>query len=269
MSSRTRPYFFAALAIVIVAAGVLVGRHLRSEGGTLADDFDRLKAKLHAVAGLAVAAVGDAQAPMTLGDWQSGPAWSTMKVPLVIAALREQHPSKVTDAMTKAITESDNASAESLWAALGDPAAAAAKVDAVLRQAGDPTVVQSRKVRPEFTAFGQSDWSLVDQVRFLSVAVCDSANAPIFTLMGRVEPDQRWGVGNIPDTRFKGGWGPSPTGKYLVRQMGILATPTGMVAVAIAAQPDSGTYEDGKADLTEVATWLTTHLSALPAGPCR
>jgi hypothetical protein len=69
MSSRTRPYFFAVLAIVIVAAGVLVGRHLRSEGGTLATDFDQLKAKLHAVAGLTVAAVGDVQAPMTLGDW--------------------------------------------------------------------------------------------------------------------------------------------------------------------------------------------------------
>jgi hypothetical protein len=269
MSSRTRPYFFAVLAIVIVAAGVLVGRHLRSEGGTLTSDFDQLTAKLHAVVGLAVVAVGDAQAPMTLGDWQTGPAWSTMKVPLVIAALRELHPPNVTDAMNRAITESDNAAAESLWAALGEPAAAAAKVDAVLRQAGDPTVVQSRKVRPEFTAFGQSDWSLVDQVRFLSVAVCDKANAPIFALMGRVEPDQRWGVGTIPDTEFKGGWGPSPTGRYLVRQMGILTTPKGMAAVALAAQPDSGTFDDGKADLSEMATWLTAHLSALPAGPCR
>lgn len=268
MSSRTRPYFFAVLAIVIVVAGVLVGRHLRSGSATLTADFDRLAAKLHAVAGLTVVAVGDGQAPMTLGHWQTGPAWSTIKVPLVIAALREQQPPTVTDAMTKAITESDNAAAESLWTGLGDPAAAATKVDAVLRQTGDPTVVQSRKVRPEFTAFGQTDWSLADQVRFLSVAVCDKANAPIFALMGRVEPDQRWGVGNIPDARFKGGWGPSPKGSYLVRQMGILASPKGMVAVALAAQPDSGTFDDGKADLTELANWLTSHLSALPAGPC-
>src|SRR5262245_23972201 len=127
MSSRTRPYFFVALAIVIVVAGVLVGRHLRSEGGSLGADFDRLKAKLHSVPGLAVAAVGDAQVPMTLGDWQTGPAWSTMKVPLVIAALREEHPPKVTEAMTRAVTESDNAAAESLWAALGSPATAATK----------------------------------------------------------------------------------------------------------------------------------------------
>jgi hypothetical protein len=268
MSSRTRPYFFAALAIVIVVAGVLVGRHLRSGTTSLAADFDRLTAKLHAVAGLTVVAVGGRQASMALGHWQTGPAWSTIKVPLVIAALREARPPKVTDAMTKAITESDNAAAESLWTALGDPAAAATKVDAVLRQAGDPTVVQSRKVRPEFTAFGQTDWSLADQVRFLSVAVCDKANAPIFALMGRVEPDQRWGVGTIQDARFKGGWGPSATGSYLVRQMGILASPKGMAAVALAAQPDSGTFEDGKADLTEMADWLSSHLSSLPSGPC-
>jgi hypothetical protein len=75
-------------------------------------------------------------------------------------------------------------------------------------------------------------------------------------------------VGTIADTRFKGGWGPSPTGKYLVRQMAILPAEKGMVAVAAAAQPDSGTFDDGKADLTEIATWLTAHLPALPAGSC-
>src|SRR5689334_21885521 len=99
MSSRTRPYFFVVAAIVIVVAGVLVGRHLRSGSETLAADFDRLTAKLHAVAGLTVVAVGDGQAPMALGHWRTGPAWSTIKVPLVIAALREEQSPKVTDAM--------------------------------------------------------------------------------------------------------------------------------------------------------------------------
>lgn len=268
MSSRTRLCFLVALAIAVVLAGVIVGHHLRGRHVTLAADFDRLKTKLHAVAGIVLSAVGGGQTPMTLGDWQTGPAWSTIKVPLVIAALREQYPPKVTDAMTAAITESDNAAAESLWVSLGGPAAAAAKVDSVLRKAGDPTVVQSQKVRPEFTAFGQTEWSLADQVRFMAVALCDKANAPIFALMGAVEPDQRWGIGTIPDARFKGGWGPSPTGRYLVRQMGILASPKGMISVALAARPESGVFEDGVADLTEMGDWLTAHLAALPAGPC-
>jgi len=195
--------------------------------------------------------VGAGQTPMTLGQWQSGPAWSTIKVPLVIAALREQRPPVVTDAMTAAITESDNAAAESIWARLGDPATAAHKVDDILRQTGDPTNVQSQKVRPEFSAFGQTDWALVDQARFISVAMCDRANAPIFALMGRVQPDQSWGIGSVPGSRFKGGWGPSPTGSYLVRQMGVLAAPNGLIAVALAAPL--------------VATWLSR--AALLTGP--
>jgi hypothetical protein len=155
-----------------------------------------------------------------------------------------------------------------IWASLGDPVTAAHKVDAVLRRTGDPTTVQSQKIRPEFSAFGQTNWPLIDQVRFMSVAVCDNANTPIFALMGRVQPDQSWGIGTVPGSRFKGGWGPSPTGSYLVRQMGVLTAPNGMIAVALAAQPASGRFEDGTAALTEMATWLASHLSALPAGRC-
>ncbi|MGO9178411.1 MAG: serine hydrolase, partial [Candidatus Limnocylindrales bacterium] len=183
----------------------------------LAADFAQLENKLHAVVGIAISAVGVGQDPIPLGDWESGPAWSTMKVPLTIAALREEGPPTVTDAITAAITESDNAAAESIWEGLGDPITAAHKVETVLRETGDPTTVQSQKVRPEFTAFGQTDWPLIDQARFISAAVCDTRNAPIFALMGEIERDQSWGIGTIPGTRFKGGWGPSTSGSYLVR----------------------------------------------------
>ena len=265
----------AVLATIVLAAGVVVGYRLGkyktappTQGATLAADFARLETKLHAVAGIAVSAVGNGQAPIMLGDWERGPAWSTIKVPLIIAALHQENPPKVTDAMTAAITESDNAAAESIWASLGDPVTAARKVEAVLRQTGDSTTVQSQKVRPEFTAFGQTDWSLTDQARFTSVAVCDSANAPVFALMGRVQPDQRWGIGTVPGAQFKGGWGPSPTGSYLVRQLGVLPAPNGRIAVALAAQPASGKFDDGTAALDEMASWLTAHLGALPAGQC-
>ena len=234
----------------------------------LAADFAQLETKLQAVAGIVVSAVGNGQPPTTFGDWQTGPAWSTIKVPLIIAGLRAENPPEVTDAMKAAITESDNAAAESVWATLGDPVTAAHKVEDVLRQTGDPTIVQSQKVRPEFTAFGQTIWPLTEQVRFLSVAVCDKANDPVFSLMGQVEPDQRWGIGTIAGTRFKGGWGPSPTGKYLVRQMGVLDGPNGRIAVALAAEPNSGKFDDGTAALTEIANWLSAHLGALQAGQC-
>jgi hypothetical protein len=279
MRNERRGWLIAGVAVLATAAlvaGVVIGLRLGDNQTSpdqlgpvaLADDFARLQAQLNAVVGIAVSAVGDGHTPVTFGEWQSGPAWSTIKVPLVIAALREEQPPAVTDSMAAAITGSDNAAAESIWTSLGDPVTAASKVDAVLRETGDPTIVQSQRIRPEFSAFGQTEWPLADQVRFTSVAVCDKANAPVFTLMGEVEADQRWGIGTLPDSRFKGGWGPSLNGGYLVRQMGVLTGPTGMSAVAVAAQPASGKFDDGVAALTEMATWLTAHASALPAGHC-
>jgi hypothetical protein len=231
-------------------------------------DFTRLEAGLHAKVGAVISAVGDGQQPVILGDWQEGPAWSTIKVPLVIAAYRQADPPQVSDAMRAAIVESDNAAAEKVWAQLGDPATAAGRVEQILQETGDQTIVESQKVRPEFTAFGQTKWPLVNQVRFTASAVCNSANDPIFNLMGQIQSNQSWGLGHIHGTQFKGGWGPSTSGKYLVRQIGVLTTPAGKIAVAIAAEPASGSFDDGTHDLDEVTTWLSQHLGALPVGQC-
>jgi hypothetical protein len=239
----------------------------RDPAPDLAAEFAQLAGRLKATMGLAVTAVGGEQPVMLWGDWQQGPAWSTIKVPLVIAAYR-QH-SKVTDKMKAAITESDNAAAEFLWEQLGDPATAAQHVQQILHETGDPTTVESRRLRKEFTAFGQTIWSLTNQVRFTASAFCNPANTPIFTLMGEIEPQERWGIGRIPGAQFKGGWGPSPAGKYLVRQLGVLDTPRGKVAVAIAAEPASGSFDDGRRALDESTTWLTNHLAQLPAGQCK
>jgi hypothetical protein len=234
----------------------------------LGAEFTKLENKLHASMGVVISAVGANPKQLVFGDWVTGPAWSTMKVPVTITALGEENPPTVTDSMRAAITESDNAAAESIWEKLGDPVTAAHKVEAVLSKYGDSTTVEWRKLRPEFTAFGQSIWSLTNQARFTAAAVCDSGGAPIFTLMGQVEDDQRWGLGTIPNTRFKGGWGPSPTGSYLVRQLGVLKMPTGLTAVAVATQPASGSFNDGTQELTEVSQWLTSHMAELPTGQC-
>jgi hypothetical protein len=237
-------------------------------GTPLAADFAKLENKLKAKVGIAISAVGANPRQFVFGDWTTGPAWSTSKVPLAITALREGNPPTVTDLIRAAITESDNAAAESIWEGLGDPVTAAHKIEAVLAKYGDPTTVEWRQLRPPFTAFGQTIWSLANQARFTAAAVCDNDNAPIFTLMGQVESDQSWGLGVIPDTRFKGGWGPSPTNNYLVRQLGVLKTPTGLTAVAVATEPASGSLSDGTQELTDVAKWLTSHMTELPTGQC-
>ena len=56
-------------------------------------------------------------------------------------------------------------------------------------------------------------------------------------------------------------------GSSLVGQIGVLVAPNGgMIAVALAAPPGSGKFDDGTADLTTMAGWLNADLEALPAG---
>ena len=289
------------VTVVVVSAGIVVGFKLTSQSSSnissrpaipttvlapntsaatapapapspstesLEADFAHLQRTLDGPVGIALAPVGTPHEPIVLGGWKSGPAWSTMKVPLAIAVLRAEDPPAVTDSITAALTRSDNAAADLLWQSLGDPETAATKVGDVLHATGDPTMVQSQKIRPEFSAFGQTDWSLTDQVHFLAAAACDDQNAPVFNLMGQIAADQQWGLGNISDTRFKGGWGPSEGGAYLVRQIGVITTEIGEVAVAVAVQPSSGSFGEGTTELTRVADWLRDHASALPAGRC-
>lgn len=230
--------------------------------------FAGLHCTVSARVGIAASAVGGSAAPLAMGDWHSGPAWSTIKVPMVLAVLRAPGASGVTPEMAAAITLSDNTAADLVWSSLGDPAAAAGKVEGVLAEFGDPTVVQQHRVRPEYSAFGQTDWSLGNQSRFLAAAAYDPRNDPVMALMAAVSSDQMWGLGEIPGARIKGGWGPSVSGKYLVRQIALIPTLSGFSAVAVAAQPDSGTYQDGVACLTEVTDWVRAHQNELPAGRC-
>ncbi len=149
---------------------------------------------------------------------------------------------------------SDNDAALALWARLGPPGVAAAAVEDVLALAGDTSSrVETRILRQGFTPFGQTEWSLAAQVQLMaalpSLPHADSVRAR----MRRVVPEQRWGLGTLgDDVELKGGWGPDPDGRRLVRQMGIV----GPLAVALAALPAEGSFESGTAMLNRIARWL-------------
>jgi hypothetical protein len=235
----------------------------------LAASFDEMANSTDAEVGLAVAPVGGSGEILTFGQWTSGAAWSTSKVPLVLAALHEQPAAGITAAMAASITQSDNNAAEQVWESLGEPQTAAQKVDLILRESGDETRVQAERTRAGFSAFGQTIWSLADQAKFMAHTACDSRAKLVLELMGRVEVDQRWGVGGIPDAKIKGGWGPMESGGYLVRQVGLIPTTDGrMVAVALAAEPSSGSFSDGTQSLDAMANWINTHIAQLPSGAC-
>jgi Beta-lactamase enzyme family len=218
--------------------------------------FDDLSSILPATVGIAIASAGGR--PVSLGAWSSGVAWSTIKVPLAIAALDEGLEEDSADLVFKTITQSDNAAAEALWSQLGD--SAAQLVQSVIREAGDPTtVVESRRLRPEYTPFGQTRWSLTDQARFAAGLSRVPEASRVIDLMGDLSAEHSWGLA-AKGFAAKGGWGPGIADDYLVRQFAIVSATVG---VALAADVGDGGYEAGVEVVNTVTDWLVERLAEL------
>jgi hypothetical protein len=219
--------------------------------------FHGLSAALPATVGIAIDSGSDGST-LSVGTWSTGVAWSTIKVPLAIAAVRAGSGSP--DLVAQMITDSDNAAAEELWSQLGDPLQAAQQVQAVIN---DPTtVVESRRLRPEYTAFGQTQWSLVRQARFAALLPSIPDASVIIDLMHNLCADHRWGLA-AKGFPAKGGWGPGIAEGYLVRQFGIVPVQVGHVGVALAADAHDGEFETGVDVLNRVSDWLVENLAEL------
>ena len=171
------------------------------------------------------------------GEIRAARAWSTMKVPVILAALEAG--TSDWHAIDAAITRSDNDAAARLWATLDN---GPAQVEAVLRRAGDPDTVLEREPDPRgWSPFGRTVWTLEAGATFYRalargelLGAADTKR--VLDAMGRVTPEQRWGLGQIPGVRFKGGWGPSeePGRGYEVIQFGV-AGDTVLALSAVAA----------------------------------
>lgn len=233
--------------------------------GALAASFARLRLPV----GIAIMPVGTGTAaPIVVGQTVPTVAWSTIKVPLAVAAQRKNGPSP---AETNAIVNSDNASAEQLWSSLGDDRIAAAAVTEVLREGGDSTtIVPSQHLRAGYTIFGQTLWALPDAATFTAHLPCLPGTGHVVSLMGQVAGNQQWGVevmSQPSSTAVKGGWGPGATSGYVVRQIGLLTfRDSSMTAVAMSTVGTS--MSAGIASLNAAANWLNRNLVRLPRGRC-
>lgn len=218
--------------------------------------------------GVSIVAVGGGNV-VSLGDSVPRVAWSTIKVPLALAA---QRANGISAAETSAIISSDNAAAETLWASLGTPEQAAKAVTAILREGKDTTtVVPAERQRAEFTIFGQTLWALNDAARFTAHLPCLPDAEHVVQLMGQVAGNQRWGVETISAgaTAVKGGWGPGESGGYVVRQIGLLTRADGaQIAFALSTYAAGSSMETGIAALDQAGAWIGEHLDSMPAGNC-
>jgi hypothetical protein len=248
--------------------------------GAAASSFARMAAGLDGEVGAVIGPPGSSEA-VSFGDLQSGSAWSTSKVPIALRVLEDAGgPAGLSSAqaeqMRSALTLSDNEAAAALFADLeqshGGLAGASAAVGEVLREGHDESTQISTRGRGEFSTYGQTNWSLANQQRFMSslaagcVAGTESSNY-VLGLMGEVSSDA-WGLGSagLP-ARWKGGWGPGVDGRYLVRQMGILDVGDEEAVVTLAALPADGQFATGESMATTVAQWLAQRAPRYAAAP--
>jgi len=238
--------------------------------------------------GVAAAAMG-ANTTFTAGDWFGGEAWSTIKVPLAVAAVRagvtpavgngqDLFPTEygqcterldLATAVEKAIVVSSNCAAWQLWEGLGgDGAKASAAVDAVLRDGGDQfTKIVGVGDGVRLTS-GMTVWSLADQATFAAHLPQLDGSAPVLAAMVRNGADP--GNAGVGLTIFagaytKGGWGDAPPGGPVSRQIGIIEVGGGLCS-AVAIGTDQAMLATDT--LNAIARVIQANLRALPSGPC-
>ncbi len=250
--------------------------------------FARLAASLPGRVELAIAPLG-AGAPVTLGGDSRTHGWSTTKVPVLAALLKARGEALTPQERSwaeSAITESNNESVLDLFHDLerieGGLTGASRYMQELFRASGDEetTVATAPPPTGAVTTFGQTEWKPSNAIKFFSALargclLSRHGTSYILDLMERIESSERWGLGSagFGSVAFKGGWGPEPTGSYLVRQSGVVDVgSSSAVAVTIVAlpPPGAGSFEAGTAMLTRTATWLREHLRLVPRSgvPC-
>lgn len=236
-------------------------------GSAVVGDLQRLLDRIAANYGNVGIAVSDGTTTIAAGRTAPETAWSTSKVPVLIAAHRAGLIGP--DVVTSAITYSNNAAAQSAWDALGGGAQAAQAAQQVLAEAGDTTTqVQSQVTRPEFSAFGQTQWSVGDQAAFMAKLRCVNGAEPILTAMSTPDPAQSYGLRNLEGAALKGGWGPDIAGGYDVQQMGLATIGGREVAVALIASAPDGQYASAQPLLSGMALDLSKAEIAWPTPAC-
>lgn len=251
--------------------------HAAASGG--GGDFAVLESELGGEIGAVIGPPGGKAEDF--GDLTTGSAWSTSKVPIALRLLQDVGgPSGLNAAqseeMRRALTLSDNEAAAALFADLerthGGISGASAAVTEVLREAGDSETQISTHGRDGFSTYGQTEWSLANQQRFIGAlaAGCigrQDSREYVLGLIGEVSSDT-WGLGSagLP-AKWKGGWGPGVDGRYLARQMGILYVGDREAAVTLAAIPADGQFETAEVMATSITQWLTREVPRVAVRP--
>lgn len=178
------------------------------------------------------------------------PAWSTIKIPIAVAAQEYCSYDEATLAqLTSASIEySDNDAASSLWTCLGHESEASQIVGEEIAKGG-----MSVQVEPYF---GTTVWPVPAQARYAHYLASLPEDHPVIEEMHKINPEHSYGLGRIPDMPFKGGWSDADDGSWHSRQMGFATIGETTYGIAIAARSVDGSEEDCQATLDKLAQYI-------------
>jgi len=212
---------------------------------------DKTAKKYHAQVGVAISAGDDT---IAAGDKGEGPVWSTIKVPIAIAALKDGADKSLVDL---AIKESDNDAAYSLWSQVQWYEGSADKaVRDLLDDHGSHADIHD-------TAFGYSKWPLKDQAVFGAQLPCIEEADYVHKVLKDIVSWQKVGLSKEKQTRAKSGWGlDDEENEYTYRQFGVHEVAGKRVGIALSVVTDGENYAEAEPAVDYLAHQLVDIVEA-------
>lgn len=232
-----------------------------AQAASTQDRWDRSFSGLSLSGPAAVSVTGRGRTDATVsvgGGVPSYDAWSTIKIPLSMAALRLSTSATTKSRVERALRNSDNAAAAQLWSQLGGGATAARRVNAVLRDHGDSKTVTQSRATSGRSAYGRTQWYTKAQSQFMSRISCNREGGFIRHQLARTSAGP-WGLMAFDQPLNKNGYGPVG-GKYLVRQTAIIIG-AGNRRWGVSIEVLAPSLAAGQRDLTRITSWLRSKVS--------
>lgn len=211
------------------------------------------------------------QATLTAGTVTSGEAWHTIAIPMALAIVaQERQPEDRDYLFRRALASDSTAGMDAMWAFLGDPAQAAAKTTAQLREYSDHLTTVPQAGNRGYQAYLTTPWRLEDQAQYLAAMSCSYRRTqPVFAFLDEHLPAESFGLAKLPGAFVKDGQGLNESGQLVYRQTGILWLADG-TEVAVALSVASDTHDDVaiKAALDRLASVIATQVGGFNAPTC-
>lgn len=196
-------------------------------------------------------ALYDGKSMHAAGSLHELPAWSSIKVPIAMAAAEHcEYDAELIEQFTEAAIEwSDNDGARALWDCMGSDAEASKLVGEEIAKSGSDVEVEG--------AFGTTTWPFTGQARYGYYLSKQDEDDPVIAMMHHIDKEQSYGLGQLEGVPFKGGWSDYEVdGSWHTRQFGWVEVDGVVYGVAIGARSEAGSYEDTVKALDEAAELL-------------